>query len=540
MRAIKPAGSVPTSRNEFDVNNELKTTFELLAASENESATSVLVAALDLPDVAIQAEAVRTIFRRRNSLAQREVLRRLNEADSHWREIVSEFRGRMAAALRDAVQGLDRLTCDNACQVILEFGEYDLMAALIGVAEDEGHPHRETAAGTLLKLAEQLYGELATPRDHQRQPRDPQLILRNALGSLELSLQRFSLHKRQEVIEAHLLLANRDNALLKQLLKDPHVQCYLVMVDVLTHSPRPGVMRLLLSFLDDPAAPSAALGILAHRHDSTFIRHLLRRVGCEPAAVAAHNLQRIEHFPWLRDNLRLLDELDDASQEALIRMISTSGMRRLDVFPVLAYLLQNGKPGGRCAAASTLRDYNGAEANALILEALDDSDPRVQAHAYAQLRARAIPGAMSRLLDQLDNPNALIRETVRGALGEFNIERFLGAFELLDDNVRQSTGALVRKIDPRTIPLLAEELHARSRTRRLRGIGAAAAVGAINELEESLIALVSDDDHMVRMAACRALAGSQSEAARQVLTEALGDRSQPVREAALAALEETP
>ena len=44
------------------------------------------------------------------------------------------------------------------------------------------------------------------------------MIRRQVVGSLEPAVQRYGQHKRREVIEAFLLLANRDNATLKQIL----------------------------------------------------------------------------------------------------------------------------------------------------------------------------------------------------------------------------------------------------------------------------------------------------------------------------------
>src|SRR5262249_28976257 len=157
----------------------------------------------------------------------------------------------------------------NGCQAILWFREYDLIPALINAFEDEANPHASLAAETLLSLSELLYEELAGPRDlHPR--RDPQLVRRNVTGSLEQSVLRYGRHRRVEPIEAYLMLAGRDNAALKMILLDPLHSSYLALIDSLTHSPRSGVMRLLLSFLEDPQAPSAALTALAHRTDRKF------------------------------------------------------------------------------------------------------------------------------------------------------------------------------------------------------------------------------------------------------------------------------
>jgi HEAT repeat protein len=96
---------------------------------------------------------------------------------------------------------------------------------------------------------------------------------------------------------------------------------------------------------------------------------------------------------------------------------------------------------------------------------------------------------------------------------------------------------MVKKIDEEAIPSLKEELTAKSRTRRLRGISAAVAMGAVADLEPMLIDRLTDEDHVVRAEAARALGACRTTGAREALIAARGDRSLVVREAATEGLE---
>ena len=109
------------------------------------------------------------------------------------------------------------------------------------------------------------------------------------------------------------------------------------------------------------------------------------------------------------------------------------------------------------------------------------------------------------MVEQLDSPHEVVRQAACKALGEFSVERFLAAYDLLDDDVRRTTATLVRKIDPAAVNTLAEELKSPSRTRRLRALGAASAARVIVELEPRVLKLLDDDDHVVRTEAARAL-----------------------------------
>ena len=509
----------------------LSKTLDLLAKTPNEAAIGLLIPALDSADTTVQEGALRAILDRRSPTGQREVLKRLHTAGDRWRQIIVERGGRMTHGLRDAVLSTDLQMCRNGCQAIVWFHEYDLVPALITAAEDESHPNADLAAATLVELADLLYAELAGPRDYSNR-RDPQLVRRHFTTSLEGSLLRFMKHSRREVVGAFLVMASRDNAVLKQILQDPHHAAYLPLVDELLHNARGGVVRLLLSFLDDPHAPSSAITVLARRGDLKFVQHLLRKIGFEPSTAAAQNLKRIEIIGWVRNDEQLIDRLDEAEQHSLVQMVMASGIKRLDVFKTIEHLLRFGKPSGRRAAAAALAKFNGAEANALAVQALEDTDAGVLAAILTQVRKRGIPGALQRLVEFADSPHEIVRQAARESLGEFSFERFLAAFDMLDDHVRHSTGALVRKINPEAIPGLVDEMQSRSRTRRLRGIGVAIAMGAVGDVEAAIIDLLSDDDHVIRSEAVRALGHSNTPTSRQALREALLDRSIVVQESA--------
>jgi hypothetical protein len=127
----------------------------------------------------------------------------------------------------------------------------------------------------------------------------------------------------------------------------------------------------------------------------------------------------------------------------------------------------------------------------------------------------------------------VVREAVRESLSEFNFRRYVAAFDMLDDEARVSTGRLVRRLDPNVIPLLLEELHSPVRGRKLRGLNVAAMVGVVPDIEDVLIQLLSDEDHIIRTAAAQTLAYAESLASEHALeSAAMEDRSVSVKQAA--------
>jgi HEAT repeat protein len=509
----------------------LTTTFRVLAQADSEAVGRVLESALDCGSEIIQEEALVGILTRRDLGGQRELLRRWDSLDSRWREIIKKHRSRMIWALRDAVLGSDLTMCASGCHAAVWLREYDLIPALLNTLSDPLSASGDLVALTLLGLTEQLYEELSLPPEDGTR-RDPQLVRQHAVSGLEEAVQRYGRHKRREAIEAFLILVNRDNVTLKQILQDPHHPAFLALVDALLKSPRPGVIRLLLNFLDDPHAPSAAVTAVGNRGDAPFVRYLLRKIGREPSPVVRQNLKRITAIAWLRNLDDNLESLDDGGQHALVRLVMASGIPRQQAFATIAQLMSGGSSGGRRAAAEALEEFNGGEANSLALAALDDADPHVQAAVLGHIRRRGIPGMLSRLIDLLESPHLMVRQAARKSLAEFSFKRFIGAFDMLDEAVRRSTGALVKKIDSHTIPLLQSELRSRVRTRRLRGLAIARSMDAVAEIEPLVVELLQDEDHLIRAEAAAALASSRSEESLHALEELLGDRSLVVQEAA--------
>jgi len=198
----------------------LATTLDLLARTKNEAAVEALLPALDSAHRAVQEGALKALLKRRPGAGQHDLLRRWHELSDRWQSIAAEHPGRMTGAIRDAVVGADPKMCGNGCDAMLRLREYDLAPMLINAAGNESGAIADLAAKTLLELTQLLYEELAHSRDY-RNRRDPQLIRSHVVTSLETSVRRFDKHRRTEIVEAFLLLARRDNAVLKRILQSP-------------------------------------------------------------------------------------------------------------------------------------------------------------------------------------------------------------------------------------------------------------------------------------------------------------------------------
>ena len=517
--------------------NGLQTTLDVLAATRNDTAGEVLLHALQQSELPHQKQILDAILRRRNPATLRKVVANWHTYCVELKEVAAEHRGRLAGAIRDAVVSRDDQLCSNGCDAALVTREYDIVPALLTVIHSSKTNQVEIASRTLIELVQSLYVQLNQTRD-SRSRRDSELSHAHVSSALEAALRQFPQYKRKDVLTAFLLTARRDNATLKRVLREPLDPAHDAIVEQISESPRPAVARLATSFLEDARAPQAALSILSRRRDDLFIEHFLRTVGDDPSLQVRGNLKRLKTISWLDAGMSQLMFLDENAQAALAHTVGCSGVGHNEVMRVFKDILASGKLKARRAVASLLSEFESVEANRLVMQALRDKDVQVQATALGQLRERGLPGAMATLIEALDSDHALLRETARDCLSEFDVPRYLNAYEGMSVEVRRNTGQLVSKVDTNARKLLAEELQSASRSRRLRAIDVVRSLGMVRVLEDFLLSLLDDDDYLIRGEAAEALVECPTDKTRMALRNATLDKNAAVRTAAQRALDE--
>lgn len=519
-------------------------TLQFLAETENEAAVPVLLAAVHAPQRRLPKQALQGLLQRKNAAAEMDVLVHWHEWKDSLRNLLREKPDWLSGAIHAALAGpRDSAAAEqlfrNACDAALSLSDFDQIPALASAVADRKNPHALAAAEAVLLLAERLFDELHAPRDY-RVRRDPQLQRANLLPALERMVDCVDQHQRLELVEALLLLAERDTASVKRILQSPRDPSYPAVSKVLQRSSRPGVIRLLLSYLDDPHAPRAALEILAGRCDLQFIRHLLRKIGNQPPPVVRSNLRRIDEIAWLSHASDIYAALSESEQAAAIQVVSEANLPASRALQLLSLGLQDGSAAGRRAAAAGLVKFTGPEAEEIAWQALDDEDPVVRAQAVLRMGKHATPTVIPRLLDMLDSPHQPEREAAQACLNEYSFERYLQAYDTMSPEARLATGLLVKKVDTKVIALLTYELEANVRVRRERALQIAITLQLVPELLDAIEPLLDDEDQYTRLAAIRTLAVCDLPESISLLRRMLLDHAPLVAQAAEEALSRFP
>ncbi len=513
----------------------LQKTFQFLKKTENEAAVEVLVQGLDSKLDVVRAESLRTLLERRSPAGHQAVFTRLPKLNESDRGIIADRPDRMVKVVSEALKTADKTTCVNAFKAILTFRLYAVLPALTAVLKTPDSPLFKPATRIIAELTDAFYLELSG-QNRPEKHRDYDTLRKRVTGSLEEAVGSYSIHQSQEVLEAFLMLAKPQSAVLRRILQTPDETVHAPLVEIMKTSQRGGVLRLLLSFLEDPQMPNVARNVLTTRKDVKFLQNLTTQIGTKPVRGVLESLTTFKTIAWARPDEPVFDQLDDACQESLVTILVHSGVKRSDVLETLGHLLLHGNPGGRRAAARAIEQFREPKATELVRAALNDEDPEVLAALLPQLRPRKVADALSLMIRMVDSPYQEVRAALGKAMPEFTFRQFMANFDSMPEALLPTTGHLVQKIDLKAKAELVAELNGLSPVRRRRAVQAAGAMGMVRIVEQAVIARLSDDDHMVRIAAAKALAECDTMPSWDALRDAMLDKSVIVQEAAEASL----
>lgn len=518
----------------------LERTLQVLSSTNNDAAAEVLLEALVHAEPRWQPRVLEALLQRRSEDAGTVVLGRWGQLGSYQKQLVAKRRGWITDALRRAFAAPAGESFWGACLAARETGDYAQIPHLISVVmQNPSPPITELASQTVLHLADRLREELNRTRDY-RTRRGPQLQRSQVLSSLERAVRGFQQHGCKELIEALLLMVDRRNATVAQILRDPSDRAFAPLLDLLVTSARPGIMELLLDFLDDPQTPLSALHAAMRRRDAKFVRLLCRKIGGMPTAVVRDNLKRLDNVPLMRQPSALLQMLDPSELPGAVQSAVCTSIPQQQKLEFIDRVLQEGGVLGRRCAARALASLPGTEANAVVVRTLGDDDGEVRALVARQLRQREIPDAVMLLVSFLEAPQPALREAARESLADITFDRFLSAYDQWDEETRLSEGQLALQVDPQFIGKLVMELLSPSRTHQRRALEITQLLGLGHQVEPTLAELAGDEDQYVRLEAVRLLASLGTPLAQEILRVALHDKSALVQEAARQGLPELP
>jgi HEAT repeat protein len=523
------------------MSDPLSRTFDLLATAKSLAAVDLLLAALDSKRSAIQDRAVAALLRRAATRCQTEVIRRLPELSPTARHYLEEQGPRLSGTLRQCLLHGDTQLRTNALTIVSTMECYDQIGTLLTILEQRDDPFQGPACQTFVELVNRLYEQIhaTNGRKPSDRPRNLPQARQAVLTALEAACNRYAdLAFPREVVESILILGEPDSNAVRKAFLQSTPACREMAGTLVMTSKHPGVMRLLMEFMGQNYPNPKAFEAFENRIDAEFVCHVLRSFPKRLTENQQKNFKQLIRVAWISDELLPLEAIPSGLHESLSGFIQAIGINIDDKIEIQKWILLNGSMPGRQAATQILETISPESVRGILFGSLDSENEDVQAWATSQLRSQGVPEAIRLLIERLDSPLPAVREAAREELGSFDLSMVLNLFEHLDRNLCSRVGALMRKIDPKCAQKLMEELNQPIRRRRIRAARAAEALGFAPDVENGLLAMLSDGDSIVRRVAAELLVCVPSPEVIVGLTALVQDSSPRVRDAAERSLAE--
>jgi len=511
------------------VSSGIEKTFSLLAKTKNQASIGVLVSAMDLPFFEIRDTALSSLLQHRGLIAQRAIIDRWSNLTASQKSWIEAEEYPLESGTKEYLRSQDKDRFYTALEIVHDCDLFDLMPMMVHIVADSRHPHREKAGATLIQMASALWDE--STRHSTDKHYGVGAIRIEVVDALETAIRHYEDHRSQHLLEAYLILATRENRLLREIWSDVKHPAHAPILRLMRHSTRAEIIELTVSVITDPHPLMPVLNLIGLRYDVPFMEALTKQIPGEISGDVKRNLGKLHKVHWAEEHHDVLEKLSPNSQAAGIHVAMATSVGSERLHAMLVAMTGSEHADCRLAALEELASFVDPTTNEIMLDAVNDPNISVRAEALRQIRPRGITGAIKLLLEHLASPELLIQDTVRKALAEFSFPRYLSAFEKMSPDAQINTGKLVCDIDLQSPKLLAVELRSEATARTMRAFRVLESLGLHPQLEEHLLELLQHDDHLVRAEAASALAHCHSSSdAISALREAMLDRNARVRE----------
>ncbi|MBL8890120.1 MAG: HEAT repeat domain-containing protein [Planctomycetaceae bacterium] len=464
-----------------------------------------------------------------------------------------------APAIRAALVESDLQVKHNAFDAATELQVTGLLPDLIKLSMQPSYVHRATSSSVLLQLTEILYrenqktahvsvdGSPSSDGQSQGEGPPPKAVFRyppsvSKLRQLiETSLQHYKLGGRSEVLIVFLSFADHDDVWVERILSDKMHPAHNDLLGLFESSENEAVVEKLAGFLGFIKPLPCITSIWRRRRDIKFLQRFLHVIAREPKPEVIGNLRRLSQPFWLNELVGDIRGLTLVEQQALLILIQNCLPQDEDVLEALAKLLPQANIVLRRKIVALICQISGMRANGLVADLIErETDGETLVLLIPELRRRNLARAMKRLLGLLDHSHEGVRRKAAEAFHDCSIQRYLSAYDLLDEPVRRSTGQLVYKVDPATNRVLSDELSCGNRVRQVRALQAIRSIGNIDEMCGLVLKIAQLPDPRLKITAIGALAGSSLPEAKSLIRRYLVDDNPSIRKAAELSLDVAP
>ena len=431
-------------------------TLQVIAQSKNRAAVGVLESAFQSTNETVRKHASAILVLRRSGQGLEAIIRSFDPADSDLVKLVNDNRAKLIPGLHGAIVADDTALARQAFRLAYSQNFYEVLPTLAAYCLGPGSQDKSSLSlnNDFLKFLDKYTVALV-----KNNPSEHQLLYNHILPEFSKILvpkvKEYRFSRNDLTLTVYLRLypffseAGVDRDLYIQL-RLPNSPVYVAAYRRLLKESEPYLFLLMTRSLDHLNPPPLVPQIISERADIPFLTALFKSIKKPLTLELKTNLASLPPLAWVGQIDSFLDKFDEEAQCGLVLLLQNIELTEDELQTHLVKIFEFGNGEGRIAALSALATFTGANIDRLIWDASGHEDPTVQVEALTQLHSRAVPHAVSRIMQFVESPHEEVRDAIQRMLPHFRFNRFVQTFDQLDDESRRRMFMVVKQLDKQT------------------------------------------------------------------------------------------
>jgi hypothetical protein len=496
-------------------------TWEVLQKTRNQAAIEVLARGLASGNGELRRLCLSSLLMHPQSSAREEILAAWESySEDELKSIqtqANQFKSAVATVLRDGRLSHKR----SALLAIPILGLTDSLAAVLDIVVDAHHALQAEACTCMQTLCKE-WGERA------RSGRDVPSVRTPMLETMYGYLQKFSVHRCVQVVDAWLALVTWDDSLQRGLISDPGNAAFRPVLSRFQDSREPGVLQLLAGYASRSTTPRSVLTLLTERPDAALAIELVK-------------LADADHFPPLRRRLQELnplaclqsvEQMELADFEQLKRMWLMVAASTNDFGLVLRGALRMARIGtaeGRQVAAEILSHCRRPKLEVLVDE--------LQSTLGGISKPNSFGPALMEIALWATSHSVVLQQAAADCFSDFKVQCLVENIRFWPTSMCKAMAQIVALLDKNITEFLVRELESPSPKRRIAALQATQLLDVCDAVRENVTPLLDDPRLEVRVRAIDILSALGSPVLESRLIKLLDDASTDIQDAAQRAIQ---
>jgi len=435
------------------------------------------------------------------------------------RNLACDHLEQLREPIRTGMHSPEVQTRQNAAAVIAHAKAFDLADVLsIGLMDPAPEVH-QAAASALRDLADDYLSRWQTgceqpPEEDDSEEADPDGSSRGAarakqrhmlVAAIQDGLNNFGLHKRLEVLEAAMWLAEQVGRVLQAHAQTGSKSYLQALIAIFQDNLGPRMAEFAYVALSWSRLRKPIAQVIEQQPDSPFVRELFKGAHHLDKPAVRRGLTEVGRLPWLEDDKSFLLNLPTELQAGAVRLVAATGINLTVKLMVLQDALLLGRRDLQRAALKLLIDVDNPQVTQVLREVLAWDDGEFSELILPELLRRNPPDLATIVVQQLGSRSASVRQMAAEHASSYSFQQYWQAFDSLDDAARLAAGRAVCKL----VPDFAERLERILTTDRtdeiVRALRMAIELNFLKRLGPTIRWLADHRDAVVRGMAAQAL-----------------------------------